>query len=192
MHMFEGLIPGVQLGSALAAVDRSTLDDASLLEVLIAQSRQLAHEQARLLADLVAVADAVPVAEFAPMEIGAALTWTRQAASAQLVLAQDLVQRLPMVHDALLRAELDLPKARVIAEGVASLDLPSARQVASSILPHASTLTTGQLRARLSKLVIAIDPDAAASRHRLRLTGRRIVLQPDQDSCASLCAFDLP
>ncbi|HCT81223.1 MAG TPA: hypothetical protein DGT23_32580, partial [Micromonosporaceae bacterium] len=190
--MFEGLIPGAQLGSALAAVDRSTLDDASLLEVLIAQSRQLAHEQALLLADLVAVADAVPVPEFAPMEIGAALTWTRQAASAQLALAQDLVQRLPMVHDALLRADLDLPKARVIADGVASLDQASARQVASTILPHASTLTTGQLRARLSKLVIAIDPDAAATRHRLRLTGRRIVLQPDQDSCASLCAFDLP
>lgn len=190
--MFEGLIPGVQLGSALAAVDRSTLDGDSLLEVLIAQSRQLAHEQARLLADLVAVADAVPVPEFAPMEIGAALTWTRQAASAQLALAQDIVQRLPMVHDALLRGDLDLPKARVIADGVASLDVASARQVASTILPDASTLTTGQLRARLSKLVIAVDPDAAAVRHRLRVTGRRIVLQPDQDSCASLCAFDLP
>ena len=189
--MFEGLIPGVQLGSALAAVDRSTLDGDSLVEVLIAQSRQLAHEQALLLADLVAVAEAVPVAEFAPMEIGAALTWTRQTASAHLALAQDIVQRLPMVYDALLAGDIDLPKARVITDSVVSLDPATAGKIATSILPAAPTLTTGQLRARLSKLVIAVDPDAAAVRHRMRLTGRRVVLQADHDSCASLCAFDL-
>src|SRR5262245_11512504 len=53
---------------------------------LIATSRELARWQAQLMADMVALADATPVPEFAAMEIASALAWTRQAATTHLAL----------------------------------------------------------------------------------------------------------
>ena len=141
---------------------------------------------------MVAVADATPVAEFAPFEISSALTWTRQAATAQLDLAVDVVRRLPDVHAAMARGDIDLPKARVIRDAVAVLDTGLARRVTAAILPLAPTLTTGQLRARLARLVIDADPEAAAHRHEQRVRERRVVLQPTEDSCAHILGFDLP
>ena len=62
----------------------------------------------------------------------------------------------------------------------------------AAILPLAPGLTTGELRARLAKLVIAADPDAAAKRHRVRARQRRVELQPSEDSCATLLGINLP
>ncbi len=152
----------------------------------------MARLQAALLTDLVAVAEAVPVAEFASYEVAAALTWTRRAATTQLELAFDIVRRLPQVHHALAQGEVDLPKARVIRDAVSALETAVARQVVDAILPLASRLTSGQLRARLAKLVIEADPDAAARRHEARLVRRRVVLEPTGDSCATLLGIDLP
>jgi hypothetical protein len=141
---------------------------------------------------MVAVADATPVAEFAPMEIAAALTWTRQAAATQLDLAMDIVRRLPDVHAAMARGDVDLPKVRVIRDGVAGLRLGLARRIAAAILPDAPDLTTGQLRARLAKLVIEADPEAALHRHKARVRQRRMVVQPTEDGCANVLGLDLP
>lgn len=157
---------------------------------LVATYREIARLQAELMIDLVAVADATPVAEFAPMEIGAALGWTRQAATEHLALATDLVRRLPTVHKALSQGEIDLPKARLISDAVAPLADPST--VVAAVLPEAGALTTGQLRSRLSKVVVEADADGAAGRHRRRIRDRRVVLQPETDGCASIYALNLP
>ncbi len=148
--------------------------------------------QASYLADLLAVAEATPEAEFAAFEVAAALTLTRQAATMQLALAADIVRRLPEVHAAMCRGDLDLAKARVFSDVLSTLEGPVARRVVASILPVAPSLTTGQLRARLEKLVIEHDPDGAARRHRVRVAGRRVVLEPSGDSCATLLGVDLP
>lgn len=124
------------------------------------------------------------------MEIAAALAWTRQAAADWLALATDLVSRLPAVHKALSQGEIDLPKARVIADAVAPLSDPT--PVVTAVLPDAPSLTTSQLRARLSKLVIEADPQGATDRHRRRISDRRVALQPEADGCASLYALNLP
>ena len=88
--------------------------------------------------------------------------------------------------------EVDLPKARVIVDGVAALDLDLARSIVAAILPQAPALTTGELRARLAKLVIQADPDAAVKRHKARKKQRRVELQPTEDSCAALLGLNLP
>ena len=101
--------------------------EAGVVERMIGRARQLSQLQAALLADLVAVADATPNPEFAGFEISSALTWTRRAADTQLDLAHTIVRRLPSLHAAMAAGDVDLPKARVIVDGVAALDLDLAR-----------------------------------------------------------------
>lgn len=55
-HLSE-MAPGVELAAALALIDRGRLDGGDLVEVMRARVRQIAYEQAQLLADMVAVTD---------------------------------------------------------------------------------------------------------------------------------------
>src|SRR5690349_12815958 len=129
----ENLAPGPQLSAALAAVDRSVLNGHQMVEVMRARSRQVAHEQAQLLADMWEVAHCAPgladapparvgrVSEFAPDEIRFALTLTRNAANSQLSLAFQLLDRLPAVHAALSCGDIDARRAALIADMTACL-----------------------------------------------------------------------
>lgn len=60
------------------------------------------------------------------------------------------------------------------------------------VVPDASRLTTGQLRARVNKLCVEADPQAMARRYRVGVEQRRVVLQANPDTTANLCGFDLP
>jgi hypothetical protein len=88
-----GTPPGPALSARLATIDPAGVPADAVVEVLRAQARQCAHEQARLWAGLVAVGLAAPeavgaaqpttdpwqamqIAAWAPGEISAALTWT--------------------------------------------------------------------------------------------------------------------
>ena len=166
--------------------------DTDLVDRVVARARELSQVQAALLADLVAVADVTPNPEFVAFEISTALTWTRQAATTQLDLAHTIVRSFPLVHAAMMAGELDFPKARVIADGVVTLDLDLARTIVAAILPQAPALNTSELRTQLAKLVIQADPNAAAKRHKARVRGRRVELQPAEDSCATLLGLNLP
>jgi hypothetical protein len=84
--------------------------------VASARYRQIAHEQAELMADMVAIGHSPPdgpgapplrtagIGEFAADEIAFALGWTRRAADTQFSLAVALVETLPDVHAALTAA----------------------------------------------------------------------------------------
>jgi hypothetical protein len=172
--------------------EAGVLDSGVAVDRMVARARQLSQLHAALLADLVAVADITPNPEFAAFEISAALTWTRRAADVQLDLAFTIVRTLPAVHAAMAAGEVDLPKARVIVDGVAALELDLAHSIVAQILPLAPGLTTGELRTRLAKLVISADPAAAAKRHQARKKQRRVELQPAEDSCAALLGLHLP
>jgi hypothetical protein len=52
-----------------------------------------------------------------------------------------------------------------------------ARRVADQLIGDASRLTTGQLPARLRRLVIAADPQRAAHNAKEQVKGRRVVAQ---------------
>ncbi len=198
-----GLPPGPTLGAALAGIDRSTLNGYDRVLVLRAQARQVAHEQARLMADLVAVADCPPAPdlsgaspreadEFIACEIAAALTWTRQAAETQLGLAWSLTCRIPAVHAALTAGAIDLAKARVFDRETNPLPQGAARAVCDQILPDAPQLTTGQLRAKLQRLVLTVDPDAARVREAEAVTRRRVLAGLDFDGTVSINVLGLP
>lgn len=197
------LPPGPALAAVLASIDRSRLNGFDLVTVLQAQARQVAHEQAQLLADLVAVAHCPPggpdapvvrrneIGEFAADEIRAALTWTRRAAEDQLSLAVAVVERLPTVHRALEAGAIDLPKTRVICDGVAALEPAVAERVVAEVIGEAPGLTTGQLRLRLRRLAIAVDPEAARKRQALGLAERRLDRELLSDGTAVLSGLHL-
>jgi len=113
--------PGVDLGSALARINRRRVSGPDQVIVMQAWSRQVAHAQAELYASMVAVAepeaevagpddDLADIHDLAASEIQAALSWTRRAAEFQLGFAQDLVARYPRVWAALHRGLIDLPR----------------------------------------------------------------------------------
>jgi hypothetical protein len=59
-------------------------------------------------------------------------------------------------------------------------------------LDKASNQTTGQLRARLQRLVIAVDPDSARKRYEDGVSGRRVVSEHNDSGTGNLLGLDLP
>ena len=160
----EWLPPGVLLAAALERVDRDHLPGHDRVSVLKARARQIAHDQAELLADIQSVSEAV--SELANLdhpdpqdvfyttasEIRAALCLTRRAAEIQTDLAFGLRERLPAVWMALHEGMIDLARARVIFDQTSHLPRELAQNVADAALERATDQTTGQLRARLQRL----------------------------------------
>lgn len=109
-----------------------------------------------------------------------------------LDIAWQLCERLPAVWEALHAGDIDLPRARVICDQTAHLDVEEARRVADAVLVEAGERTTGQLKARLRRLVIETNPEAEAERYRQGVEARRVVLDANSDGTANLAAWDLP
>nr|MDT0662289.1 DUF222 domain-containing protein [Micromonospora sp. DSM 115978] len=196
--------PGPALAALLATFDRSRLNGHDLVILLQARSRQAAHEQAQVLADMAALAHCPPgdsdspvartpgVDEFAVDEIRAALCLTRKAADAALTLALDVTERLPRVHAGMLAGDVDVPRARVFAQETRALPGGTARKIVDEVIDDAPTLTTGQLAARLRARAISVDPEAADRRRQASLAGRRVVSELDPDGTATLAGYRLP
>ncbi len=199
--------PGPKLSAVLAGVDRSRLADADLVVLAQARARQLAFEQAGQMADLVAIADAAGPDPFPPggpipgnynpdqwaeSEIAAALTWSGVNAGTQLALARQIVRRLPALHTAMLAGHIDAHKARVISDQLLLLSDEQARAVVEKILPEAAGKTTGQLRHKLARLVITIDPAAARKRYREAVKHRQVWCGREEEGTLSLGGRRLP
>jgi Domain of unknown function (DUF222) len=202
----EGLAempPGPELAAVLAEIDLGRLSGADCVTVMQAQHRQVAHEQARLMAAMAEVArcgigpdDELPRMtapdEFSADEIRGALVWTRAAADTQLSLAWDLLSRIPQVFATLERGSIDVPKARVFSDWTSGLTNDQARQICERLLPVAPELTTGQLCERIKKMAIAIDPDWSRRRYEQAIRDRTVVGYRNEDGSANLCGYQLP
>jgi hypothetical protein len=200
----ESIPPGPKLGAALAALDWDRLSDHDLVRVLRAQERQVAHYKAGSLWTMnqivhryenLAEDDAVlagEAAKGAAAEIGAALRLTRRSSEVETSLAVALNQRLPQVWTALLRGQIDLRRAMAIADNTLHIDTAAAQQVATTVLPDAGMLTTGQLNHRLRKLCADVDPEDAKRRYETSLEDRRVVVEANPSGTANLLGLDLP
>jgi hypothetical protein len=197
--MFEGMaelarIPaGARLAAALEAVDSSCLDGGAQVDVLCAWARLSAYVEAQLLTEMVAAADRSVGVGFDSDDVAFALKLPRMVAARQVALGRDLVRRLPDVHAALAEGQIDLARARVFAEQLAPVtDDGLARQIAAKLLPPAADWTASQLRARLQRAILAADADAATQRYERSVRERRVSLQADPDTTATLSAMFLP
>src|SRR5262245_56221675 len=188
------------LAAVLAGVDRAGLTGDDLLSVVQARWRLIAHVQAQLLADIEELAfrdpDGSPgrtgsVNEHLVDELGFAMRWTGQAAGGWLHRAL-MVTAHPAVFTALDAGVIDVPKAQVIIDGVAVLDDAAATTVIGQVIDQAPGWTTGQLRARLGRLVERVDPAAANKRLDRSVVERRVVCERDPDGTASIFGLQLP
>jgi hypothetical protein len=182
----ELMAPGPQLFTLLAGVDRAGLSERDRVRLAQARHRLCSHLQGEFLVDLYAVRAGEPADEesllrggpawpWAACEVAFALRWTQTAAAGRLELAHQLVDELPQVLAALRAGVLDMPKVLVICELAGWLeDRDTARRLVEAVIGRAPELTTGQIRARLRRLVLAVDPDAARRRCAQALKTRRV------------------
>jgi Domain of unknown function (DUF222) len=170
-----------------------------LLAGIVACERGIAAVQARQLVLIAQFARCRPVwvgeqvqagaSEFAVDELAAELRWSRSAAGARLVLAQTLAERLPGTAAALAVGDLDLPKARAVADATSTVDAPVALAVEARVLARAVSQTVGQLRACLARAVLAADPPGAQVRHERAVAERRVAVSALADGMAELWAL---
>jgi Domain of unknown function (DUF222) len=179
--------------------DRGPSYGETLLTRIVACERAVAAVQAEelaLIAEFIRVRPAEAgeqlrhgASEFAVDELAAELHLSRGAAGGRMSLAFALTERLPGTAAALAAGDLDLPRARAIAAVTDHLDAPVAAVVERRVLPRATTQTTGQLRASLTRAVIAVDPAGAQARHERAVTERRVVVTAQPDGMAELYAL---
>jgi hypothetical protein len=169
------LRPGPDLAWLAAATDadRAELGESALIGVLCAWRRLTSWAQAGQAATLITLAarrDAQArelgrpsLVEHVSDEIAAALRLTSRSAGLLLDTAGGL-ERLPSVQAALKGGELDWAKACLFVDLLAGLSDDDAREIAAALLGRAGGMTTGQLRAALTRAVLAHDPQAAERR----------------------------
>ena len=212
-HMFERegnlpeglaeMAPGSALAVVLASIDRTQLSGYDRVVLMQTWQRQVSHDQAEFYASMVAVAAAEieelrsdfkldEIYEVASGEIRAALTLTRRSADYHLAFASQLVEDYPMVWVALQRGLIDLPKARVIIGETCHLGPDAGQRVADVALERVGQQTTGQLGARIRKLVILVDPDSAKTRYEQEVEERRVVREANPNGTANLHGLNLP
>ncbi len=191
--------PGVFLAAILSAVDLDKLSGHDRIVVLRAQQRMASHFAARVYETMASVSDFMDeldddpelATESAAAEIRVALRLTRRAADNELAFALDLKQRLPRVSDALAAGDIDVRRAKTILYGTAHLSEATAQAVVDRIIAQAPRLTTGQLRARITRLCIEADPEEAQQRYEDAEAQRRVVCQPTEAGTANLFVYDL-
>lgn len=185
-------------------MDLERVPNDRMLEVLCAQYRQLAHEQARTAATIAEIGRCAEASvagtvvrlsaphRFAPEETRAALRFTGAAAYAEHEFSEAVVHAMPLVFGAWSAGEIDRQRVRVFHRYLGGLAPELIARVCAVAVPRAPQLTTGQLEVLLRRLVIAADPDAAARWYRAGLRERGVTAYPAPDGTVVMTAAGLP
>ena len=177
-------------GLSVAEVRALSADkQVDLLVGLERQRRRLEAAQLRLLAVMQARDDS----ELNLMQEEVSLTLQVPVRTAQLRLAQatTLISELPHTLAAVADGAISAAHANVLAEAVWRLpadrpELPAAleRRVLPGVLA-AGTVTVPQLKGRVRRAVLALDPATAEQRHQRASAERRIEYRPEEDGMAA-------
>ena len=135
------------------------------------------------------------MADWAPGEIAAALTWTHRTADWELGLADVVVRHLPDVFAALSAGLIDRGKAVVFAQHLDpahGLTPAQTEAILARLLPVAPRLTTSQLRGRLWRALLAIDPGWARRRYTRAVRARTVTAVLADDGTVSVTGSGLP
>jgi hypothetical protein len=124
--------------------------------------------------------------------VAAALHLTRRSAERTVALALSLCERLPQVWETLQTGLIDVARARVIDDETSGVDRSTAIEVATRVLDAAASLTTGQLRARIQRLVLETDPESARQRYEDAVADRALIREANPDGTANLRGIQLP
>ena len=199
--MFGGVAAGPELGSLLALHPAVSADDAELLDLLKAESRQLAYQQQRvwaLMAQLAnrplfpgTVTSPPDMLEAAVEEVRAELLLTRRSARREVECA-DAVHAQPRIDAALAAGSLDRRRAIVLAEACADLSEDHASRLLDEVLPSAGGKTATELAARVKRVAIALDPGWAERQYKQAVRSRRVIAYLGPDGSATVTGQNLP
>ena len=204
----ESLPTGPDLAGWLATSSVAELEDGALAGMAASYRRLASWAQAGELAVVAQLAsrsaaadDKIGVDELgrparmpeeACAQVSLALTMSQASASWWSDLAMTLTWRLAATGAALRAGQIDLARARLIADATDALDEEIAREVEARVLPSAGNKTTSQLRAALRRAVISADPKGAERRREEAERRAKVSLYPEQDGTASLAGYSLP
>jgi hypothetical protein len=191
--------PGHELACVLSTINIDECSGYDLIRVLRAHERMRSFHSAQLYEAMSAVVDIIDVedmsAEYveqaAAAEVAAALRLTRRTADLEMDYALEMRRRIPAVWFALLNGDIDDRRAKVIVNGTEQLPQDTARQVVDSLIGDAGRFTTGQLRARLRKLCIEVDPQDAERRYEQAVNDRCVTTETTDSGTSHFHAFDL-
>jgi hypothetical protein len=188
----------------LFGVDVCDVSDGGLIEMMVAARRSASRMQAVELAavaelarrrnaeDDVSGVGLVSAREYVNDEVASALTLTAASADDVIRFATELTGRLPATFTALADGDLDYPKARTLWHVTARVSDDVAAEIETRVLPRAPGQTTGEIRAKIRRLVKRLDPGALARRREGAETQRDVQLVETDDGTAHLTGVDLP
>ncbi|WP_277207361.1 HNH endonuclease signature motif containing protein [Isoptericola croceus] len=185
-----GDAPGPSLAAALAGTEPADLDDASLIELLAAWERLAAWAQAgsaAALGELLLRTRGSSRHQFVVDEVSARLGLSRHAAAQRVGVAHG-AQSIPEVADAMAAGVADRRKAEALVS-TGRLDDVHRREVVRELRPDLEHLTVRQIRDRLRRAEIVVDPEGARERHARARRTRSVVLEPVDDAMAYLTAY---
>ncbi|MQA95659.1 MAG: hypothetical protein GEV11_13765 [Streptosporangiales bacterium] len=194
-------VPGRELATVLDGLDQRGLTGDEAAAVLLAQRRQAAHYQAGSLDTMIELGlrdetepggrRAFP-GQFAAEEPRALLRLTKTSAETEFWTGWALHSEFPDVMNAFRAGALDWPRARLFPDVLINLTPDQINLITSRVLPDAPGLTTGQLRARLQREAMAIDPAWRKRAYRERVANRHVHKTINADGTADLAGRDMP
>ena len=102
------------------------------------------------------------------------------------------LSRLPAITAALSAGVIDRARAEVFVTELSALSNINANAIAAAFWRAAADLTTGQLRAALRSMVLAIDPDSARRRAESGRSDARVEAWQEGSGNGALCGRELP
>jgi hypothetical protein len=186
--------------------DAGGLSDHDLVEAMVAARRLASRAQAVELAAVAELArqrfaeaadrdpavEALSPAEYVFDEVAEALTLTATTAYRLIRFATELTGQLPATFTALAAGDIDYAKAWAIWESIDRVDDKHVRTIEAKILPKVPEQTTGQIRAKIRRLIKRLDPQAADRRREEAEKHRDVELIETPDGTAQLSGVDLP
>ncbi|MEZ0446702.1 HNH endonuclease signature motif containing protein [Cellulomonas sp. ICMP 17802] len=178
---------GPELAIVLESIDRDTLSDEELAEVVAAWQRLASWVflgSARAAASLAGRASMNPSWPYqatrtdlsctAGDEIAMRLAWSRRAGAQLVRNGRALTGAMLATADALAAGEIDTPKALVLIDRLWNAAPDLADAVQAEVLPRAEVRTPSQLATDVERALVTLSPADADVRHRVARAARRV------------------
>jgi hypothetical protein len=130
--------------------------------------------------------------EFAADELAAELHLTRQSAAGQIAYSCAVADRLPATFAALAAGRIHPVHVRIIDDETSVLSAADAAAADEILAGKAASLTFGQLRSHAHRLVLKLDPEAAARRKETARQDAHVRRFREDSGNAGMAARELP
>jgi hypothetical protein len=129
---------------------------------------------------------------YAPQAAAAALAWSGAMAAARYDFAYQVLERLPMIGEAMREGWMPESKASTLVAMVRDLDDEQASLVVSRVLSQAPVLVHGAWATLVERTAADVDPGWHEARRKAAEARARVVARTAPSGAAELSGLDLP